>query len=231
MDENINVVNDTPQAVVEPASELETDTSGAVTETSEDGAKAGSAPRVQSKADNHAAASMRRAKEAAEAQNKLLRDGLAKLGFSGENPQDIIDAVNAKTNNTTVEEIRRQRDEASKAVENDPRFKAMEELVIEARLTEDIKSIQEIDPSIKSADDLDTRFFTLRKNGIDAKTAYLAIKGSNPPAPKPTDIGSVGNAAGTDDGYYTTTQLDKLTSKDLEDPKVYAKAMKSLKRL
>lgn len=231
MDENINVVNDTPQAVVEPASELETDTGGAVTETSEDGAKAGSAPRTQSKADNRAAASMRRAKEAAEAQNKLLRDGLAKLGFSGEDPQDILDAVNAKTNNTTVEEIRRQRDETSKAVENDPRFKAMEELVIEARLAEDIKSIQEIDPSVKSVDDLDTRFFTLRKNGIDAKTAYLAIKGSNLPSPKPTDIGSVGNAAGTDDGYYTATQLDKLTSKDLEDPKVYAKAMKSLKRL
>ena len=66
---------------------------------------------------------------------------------------------------------------------------------------------------------------------LEAKTAYLAIKGSNLPSPKPTDIGSVGNAAGTDDGYYTSTQLDKLTSKDLEDPKVYAKAMRSLKRL
>lgn len=231
MDENINVVNDTPQAVVEPATEPETATGGADAETSDTGANAGTAPRIQSKAENHAAATMRKAKEEAEAQNKLLRNGLAQLGFSGDTTQDILDAINAKTNNTTVEDIRRQRLEAEKAVENDPRYKAMEQKVIAAAIAEDLKQIQEIDPSVKTVDDLETAFFTLRKNGIDAKTAYLALKGGKASAPKPADIGSVGSAAGTDDGYFTSAQLDRLTSKDLENPEVYKKAMKSLKRL
>lgn len=231
MDDITNVVNDTPQAVVEPASKPEIENSGTETETSDDGAKVGVASHVQSKAENRAAATMRRAKETAEAQNHLLLDGLKKLGYSGETPQDILDAISAKTNNTTVEEIRRQRAETSKAVENDPRFKAMEQRMIEVGIAEDLKKIQEIDPSVKSVEDLDIKFFTLRKNGIDAKTAYLAIKGSEAPSPKPTDIGSVGSAAGTDDGYFTSEQLDKLTLKDLEDPRVFEKAMKSTKRL
>lgn len=231
MDEKINVVNDTPQAVVEPAAEAETENSGIGSETSEADAESGAAPRVQSKADNRAAASMRRAREAAEAQNKLLRDGLAKLGYTGDNPQDILDAINAKTSGVTVEEIRQQRADAQKAVENDPRYKEMENRLIQIGIAEDLKVVQEIDPSVKTVDDLDTKFFTLRKNGIDAKTAYLAIKGSKTETPKPVNTGAVSGANDADDGYFTSAELDKLTPKDLDDPKIYKKAMRSLGKL
>lgn len=231
MDENINVVNDTQQAVVEPVTEPVSENSGTDAETSAPGADAGAAPRAQSKADNRAAAAMRRAREAAEAQNKLLRDGLAKLGYSADDPQDILDSIEAKTKNTTVEEIRQQRADAQKAVENDPRYRAMEQRLIQAGLAEDLKAVQEMDPSVKSVEDLDTQFFTLRKNGIDAKTAYLAIKGAKTETPKPASIGSVGGSADADDGYFTSEQLDKLTSKDLDDPKIYKKAMRSLGKL
>ncbi len=230
--DNLNVVNDTQQAVVEPASQSVTDTSGTPAGTPADSANAEVAPRGQSKADNHAAAQMRRRAEAAEAENQRLVSGLAKYGYSGANTQEILDQLEAKQTGSTVAQIQQNRAKAQAAVENDPRYQALVEQNIEYAKAEDLRQIQTLDPSVKSVDDLGDDYFKLRAAGIDAKKAFLVVKNSDAPTtPKPANIGPVNDSGNVESEFYTSEQLDRLTSKDLDNPKILKKAMASLTRL
>lgn len=228
--EETNVVNDTPQAVVEPATDL-TETSGAETGTPEDVTNTEVAPRTQGKSENRAYAKMRREKEASDNTANKLVSGLKQLGFEGETPDEILENIEAKNKNITVEELRKSKAEAEKALKNNPEYKKMELQLIENGIQLDLVSIREVDPSAKP-EDLSEQYFILRQNGIDAKVAYNAIKGNVvSPVSKPANIGPVGKSADKENDYFTSAELDRLTSKDLDNPAIYKKAMESLKRL
>lgn len=229
---NENVLNGTQQAVVEPASAITTDNSGVNAGTPADNANSGAAPRIQSKSENSAAAGVRRKYEAAQKEHQSLLDGLSKYGYSGSTTQEILDQLEAKQTGSTVEQIRQQRAKTQKAVEDDPKYQAMVQQNIEYGKAEDLRQIQTIDNSVKSVDELGDTYFKLRAAGIDATTAYLAVKGANVPTkPKPADIGPISDGGNVEDEFFTSEQLDRLTKKDLENPKIYDKAMASLSRL
>ena len=228
--ENSNVVNDTQQAVVESAQDS-AENSGTISETSEKSTNAEAAPRKQSKSENRAFAELRREKENADVENIKLISALSALGYSG-SADEISEQIEAKKANVSVDALRVQKQKHAEAVKNDPEFKAMEKKLIDIGLKEDLKVIREIDSSVQSIDDVDPKFLTLRANGIDAKTAYLAIKGAAElSASKPESIGPVGTTGNTDSEYFTREQLLKLTPKDLEDPRIYKKARKSMTKL
>lgn len=229
--ENSNVVNDTPQAVVEPANTETPETSGTETVTTEEGAKSGAAPRTQSKSENRSYAEMRRAKEASEASLSSLMSGLKKMGFEGENPEAVLEHIEAKNRNVTVQQLRAEKQAQADAVKNDPRYKAMEQQLIEGRMKEDLAAIQEIDPSVQSLEELGEDFAKLIAAGVSAKVAYNACAESKKPASKPASPGPIGQTDNKEAEYYSSKELDALTKKDLEDPKIFAKAMASLKRL
>lgn len=227
----VNVVNDTLQAVVEPASEAMTEDSGTdASGTPEVSTETGAAPRAQSKADNRFAAEMRRAKEAAERENRQLRAGLERLGYSG-SLEDVLDKIEADKNSKTVEQLRRERAEAFEAVENHPRFQEMQKLLIENGKARDLEVVRGLDPAVESLDSLDPKFFKLRAAGIDAGTAFLAIKGAKASVTKPAGTGPVGDGANIERECYSSKELDKLTMKDLENPDTFKKAMRSLRNL
>lgn len=107
---------------------------------------------------------------------------------------------------------------------------------IENTMDNDLRQIQEIDPSVTSLDDLSPIFFSLRFNDsshINAHQAFLAAreveKFQN--QKRPASMGSLTTIGDVQDEYFSGRQLDKLTSKQLDNPEILKKAMKSLSRL
>lgn len=227
--ENSNVTSGTQQTVVESASTDVNETSGTGTVTTDTGTNTDPAPRNQSKSENRSFAEMRRAKEASDASLSSLVAGLNRMGFEGGNPEEILEHLEAKNRNMTVQQLRADKQAQADAVKNDPTYKAMEQKLIEGRMKEDLAAIQSIDPSVQSLDELGEDFAKLIAAGVSATVAYNAVKTKT--APKPANLGPIGQSDNKDSEYFTSEQLDALTEKDLEDPKILAKAMASLAKL
>ena len=99
-----------------------------------------------------------------------------------------------------------------------------------SRMDSDLKAIRKIDPSIKSIDDLDAEYFELVKNGIDGLTAFMALKakGENARRKSPPKVGRVVKSHGAQKDYFTAKELNMLSAKELDNPKVLKKALKSM---
>ncbi len=105
---------------------------------------------------------------------------------------------------------------------------------VERMIKSDLEEIQKLDPEIKSIEQLGQEFLDLRcKANIPAKTAFLVLKeqGKYDKAQTPEQIGKINSAESVERDYYTSSELDALTSKDLDDPKIMAKALKSMSKL
>lgn len=103
-------------------------------------------------------------------------------------------------------------------------------------MEDDLKEIQSIEPKITTLDDLPPMFYTLRFNDhtpMSAKQAFIAMRAieSRTVPPKPVSTGSMNGTGKADSDYFTDSELDNLTAKDLENPKVLEKAMKSMARI
>ena len=231
--DNLNVVNDTQQTVVESASKASSENiSGTETGTPDKGANTGTAPRNQSKADNRAFAQLRREKESSDAAMTKLMNGLSDIGYKGATPEDVLDMIRAEKEGTTVEKLRQARNDKLAAVKNHPEYRAMEQRMIEYGMAEDLREVQTIDPNVQSIDELGDEYLKLRASGISPRVAFAAVKaGESPATGKPKSIGAVSDPGNVEGEYFTEAQLDKLTAKDLENPKIYKKAMKSLVKL
>ncbi len=229
--ENLNAVNDAQQAAVEPVQDTSAP-SGTETGTPDNDAKAEVATRRQTKSENRDFAAKRREAEKAVAESTKLIKGMEKIGISGASTDELLEQLEALKANISVEDLRRQKEENLAAVRNNPEFKRLERQLIESGREKDLKAVQEIDNSVQSLEELGDEFFTLRAQGISPKTAYFAIKQSaDMSANKPDSIGAVSDGGGIEGEYFTSEQLDRLTAKDLDNPKIYEKAIKSLSRL
>ena len=107
---------------------------------------------------------------------------------------------------------------------------------IKRLMDEDLKEVQKTEPEIENLDELPPQFFALRFNEfapMTATEALLALRNIEKRArqPKPVSIGSVGTTGTVENEFFTSGELDKLTSKQLSDPRTYEKAMKSMARL
>ena len=103
----------------------------------------------------------------------------------------------------------------------------------EAKMEEDLKRIRKIDPKIRSLDDLGEDYLSLVRSGIDGLAAFLAIKGMKDMAksPLPPAIGSINAKTNEEGEFFTNSELDSLSGKDLDNPRILQKAIKSLSKL
>ena len=239
--EDDKVLNDTQETVVE-SEEVTTasEASEADEPTKEETAKEEPPAKVQGADENAKYAAARREAEtkakALEAQNKRLLDALKGYGYEG-SPEEIADNLLAAQKGITPEEAKQQREaEEAKNAEAEKAKGELEfykKLAIEKLMEDDLRSLQEVYPEVKSFDEMGDEFMSLLTATHDPVLAYEAVKAKEAKTKKtpPPEMGSVGTTAGKEKDFYTSEELDRLTSKDLDDPKIFKIAMKSLARL
>lgn len=137
------------------------------------------AKTTQTTASDKAFAQMRRNAERLEKENQMFTDALRKFGFTGNNSQEILDAINAHYYGKTVEEVRNERIASEKAVQEQnvilERLKQYEEKEIKDIMARDLAAIQKINPAVKSLDELGQPFFDLVSKGVDGVQAYKLL--------------------------------------------------------
>ena len=156
--------------------------------------------------------------------------------FEGNSLEEQLEYAQAQSMGIDVSTYRQQREEekAAKAVQEELQMYRNRE--IDRMMEEDLKAVQAIDPTVTSLNDLPKTFLALRFNQnapMGAKEAFLATRAieTQTKQPKPASVGSITSTGNVESEFYTSEELDSLTSKMLDDPKVMEKAMRSMARL
>ena len=97
----------------------------------------------------------------------------------------------------------------------------------------DLEAIRGIDPGVSDLASIGGDFLRLIENGVDAKVAFSAVRAANEDSlvKRPPETGSVGVTEDAQGEFFSSRELDRLTPRDLDNPVIFKKAMKSLKRL
>lgn len=245
MDETLNAVNDAQGQTVdapqtEPIESVEQEVANP---------DVGAEKAVQTPEQNAWYAKQRKEAEEARAeaervkrQIERLKTALSKYDYQGD-PEDIADTLEAQKQSMTVEELRAQREaEAMRVRElamNDPEIRKIKEerdtfyqMQLEQIRKGDLEKVKKAFPEVSAKDvsDLGEQFATLRANGIDPVVAYAAIKqaeGANKPKAPPS-IGGINETSSREKDYYTPQEVDALSEKDLNNPKIWEIVRKSM---
>ena len=235
-DENINNESAEIQEVAEPETEAlesaetqevaEPDTAENSAEVAEDNG------RTEMDA---AFAEMRRQNQQLQRDAQMMREALSRY-FEGETAEELSINANAYAEERDPDEYRqeweRQQDYERAIHENEELRTQMLNMRVDELMRSGLREIQEIDPSIKSLDELGSSFAKMIGAGLSNKEAYYATLALNNKdkvfAPDP--IGRVSDNRIERD-YYTSEELDALSQEELMDDAVYEKAMRSLSRL
>lgn len=179
-------------------------------------------------------ARMRREAEHVKKQNEMLAQTLKQYGFKGETPEDVIDSANAYYLQKPIEEVRQQRLDIEKRQQEETQRQAELDFYrnkeIERLMEDDLKKIQKLDPSVKSLDELGEDYFNLIQAGVDGEVAFEAVKAKKqretiiPPA----EVGKVNSNSKAEKDYYTPEEVDRLSEKELENPKIWEVVRKSM---
>ena len=107
---------------------------------------------------------------------------------------------------------------------------------IDKMMADDLAAVQALDPSVTALSDLPDSFFALRFNSLSpmsAARAYTAAKAVEQAAvpPKPASAGPIEGESGGESEYFTADELDRLTPKMLDNPKIMEKALRSMTKL
>jgi len=215
------------------------------------------APARQSRSENAAFAAARREAEAQaraaqaqaqqlETQNRRLMEALGQYGYQADDPLALADQLEAQARQMTVDQVRAERarreQELQAALEGSPQMRqlkaegeALRQQLAQRQFADDLAAIKKYNKDEKARDitDLGVTFLQARAMGMDTLAAYdLVVKERERSAPpKPPEIGRVASAAGAEPEFYTSEELDRLTSQDLDDPVKLKRAMASLPRL
>lgn len=259
MDETLNTVNDVQEGIVD-LPETGTDGTGVSAESSEsaeqEAPEAAEPAQVKEKPlqtpEQNAwfAAQRRAAQEAAQeaarakAENERLLGALHGYGYQG-SPQDIADQLEAAAKQITVEQVRAQRAEVEKkaqeALRQSPEFlrlqaerDALSQMAAETVFRQDLSAINKAfpDAKVKSIDEIGPQFQRLRAAGIDTLTAYAAVRQAKEAVrkPAPPSMGAVNASSSKEKDFYTPDEVDRLSDKELDDPKVWQRVRKSMTR-
>lgn len=243
MDENFDLSAEIQEAA-EPVEEVSNIAEASEKDLSAERQEAAEpAQSTRSDADR-AFADMRRRWQSAEAEREIAaeradraRDILERMGFTGGDANSVFDAADAHLTGQSVNDIRNERESREKTEREMRAARAEVEYYRRAeaqrRMEQDLKTIQKIDPNVKSLDELGDEYFKLIRSGISGETAFNAIRAKEGRTEKkePPKIGAVNSKTAEEKDYYTNDELNALTSRDLDDPKVYERAMRSLGRL
>jgi hypothetical protein len=181
--------------------------------------------------------------EAMKAEKERLTNSFGLFGFKG-NVDEIEDQAKAHYTGKTVEEVRNERLQAQRVIEEqqrreqetlakDNQIKDLQIQLYARILDDDFKAIQAKDPSIKSLDDLGADFARMRATGVSVDVAYNAVKSTleaNKKTPPP-EMGKVNATQKADKTYYTQDEVDAMIAandKALDNPSVLEKIRKSM---
>lgn len=167
-------------------------------------------------------------KQAREAAEKLQKTEqlLKSFGFEGQTVDDLLVQGFAHAKGMTAEQYKAEQEiiaqEAQRRLQSDPQIMQMNEELERYRLMEfervksdDLKVIQEVDPKIKSVDELGEKFFRLRANGIDTLTAYHAIKQA---APKKVvaQMGDISASSAIEKDFFTREEVARMSQSEVD---------------
>lgn len=180
--------------------------------------------------------------EAARAENRALQAQLQRAQqafgnyWDGNSLDELTDRALAQAQGVDVDTIRRQRTELYNQAAMEAELEEYRQREIDRQMDADLKAIQSVDPTVTSLNDLSETFLRMRFNSVqpmDAKSRFLRAKQieARQKTPKPASTGSMTSTGVVEREFFTSQELDRLTSKDLDDPKVMEKAMRSLARL
>ena len=222
MDENINESAEI-QEVAEPETEaLESAETQEVAEPdTADNSTAEVAEEAPQRTEADARfAEMRRQNQQLEREAQMMREALSRY-FEGETAEELSINANAYAEERDPDEYRqeweRQQDYERAMRENEELKDKMLEMEIDRRMRDGLREIQEIDPNVKSLDELGESFVHMIGAGLSTKEAYFATLAMNNKdkvfAPDP--IGRVSDNRVERD-YYTSEELDNLTDEELD---------------
>lgn len=165
-------------------------------------------------------AEMRRQNQQLEREAQMMREALSRY-FEGETAEELSINANAYAEERDPDEYRqeweRQQDYERAMRENEELKDKMLEMEIDRRMRDGLREIQEIDPNVKSLDELGESFIHMVAAGLSNKEAYyatLAMK-SKEKIFAPDPIGRVSDNRIERD-YYTSEELDNLTDEELD---------------
>ena len=220
MDENINESAEI-QEVAEP------DTADNSNEVAEE-----SAEPQRTEADARFA-EMRRQNQQLEREAKMMREALSRY-FEGETAEELSINANAYAEERDPAEYRQEwekQQEYENAIEENKALKdQLLEMEVSRRMQEALRTVQSIDPNVKSLDELGESFVHMIAAGLTNKEAYyatIAMK-SKEKIFAPDPIGKVADNRVERD-YYTSEELDNLTDEELDAN--WDKVMRSMKLL
>ena len=224
MDENINIESAEIQEVAEPEMDeaLESAETQEVAdpdeaEYSEDTQEVETHERTEADARF---AEMRRQNQQLERDAQMMREALSRY-FEGETAEELSINANAYAEERDPDEYRqeweREQDYERAIRENEELRDRMLEMEIDKRMEEGLREVREIDPNVKSLDELGESFIHMIAAGLTTKEAYyatLAMK-NNEKVYAPDPIGRVSDNRVERD-YYTSEELDNLTDEELD---------------
>lgn len=187
-------------------------------------------------AQDAAFAEMRRTNQALERANKQMREALSRY-FEGETDEEL--SINAlayaeqRDPDEYREEYERYEEYERIQAENEDLKEQLLSAQVDKMMREDLASIREINPDVKSLDELGESFIRMRLDGgLSVKEAYYACKAMElkEKVLAPDVIGKVSDTKAERD-YYTSEEIDNLTDEELDDPDIWAKVMRSMDKL
>ena len=233
MDENINTSAES-QEVAEPETEaLESAESQEVAEP-ESTEETNEEPKQSGRTESDAAfAEMRRQNQALEQSNRMMMEALQRY-FDGETAEELSINANAYAEQRDPDDYREEwehnQEFARLQSENEELQNRLFDAEVDRLMREGLREIQEIDPNVKSLDELGQQFGNFIRAGLTSKEAYYATKAMELKEKvfAPDAIGRVADTKSERD-YYTSEELDHLTDEEMDAN--WDKVMRSMQRL
>ena len=206
----------------------------------------GSEKPKQSRGKNDHYAKLRRKADSYDSQSEGIMALARSKGLQPKDASEALEMLQADHKGQTLEEYRTEQETAAAAeerlVKGSRYYQELqrqaeidkadaESYRVQKQMQEDLAAIQAVDPNVKDLSSLEG-YADLVERGITGVDAYYLLQGKKAAqaAAMPPSPGKVG---GTDETGrdFTGEELDHLTGKDLDDPSILKKALRSLRGL
>lgn len=154
--------------------------------------------------------------------------------FDGDTADELAINANAYAEERDPAEVRAEYERAREFEKLQRENEMLNDQLLNAEvdrlMREGLREIQEIDPNVKSLDELGSQFAEFIRAGLPTKEAYYATKAMEMKEKvfAPDAIGKVADSKAERD-YYTSEELDHLTDEEMDNN--WDKVMRSLNRL
>jgi len=168
-----------------------------------------------------------------QSQNEQMLNALQRF-FDGDNATDLSINANAYAEQRDPAEYRAEYERNAEVENLRKNNEALQEqlnsLKVEQLMRDGLKEIQEIDPNVKSLEELGETFAKFIGAGLSSKEAYYATiaRDAREKVQPPDAIGKVADTQIERD-YYTSEELDNLSSDEMDAN--WDKVMRSMNRL